>query len=139
MLRIRSIYLALALITGLAFTAHTGTGNPVVHQSSSIQATAHVAPSLGLTEVQSLESEPPIATLDFEPGSHLFWLYCPGLSGVTVSIEPLRGESRAIPETAGLHFLQEYRYASLVGLSHELIAPDDDTEGILVTIIYTDN
>jgi hypothetical protein len=133
MLKIRYLHLLLALMICPVSTVHAGSA------AASIQATAHVEPSLGLTEARMIESEPAMAALDLEPGSHLFWLYGPKPSGVTVSIESLMGESGANPETTELRVFQEYPYVSLVGLDRELMAPEVVGGDVLITIIYTDN
>jgi len=140
MLRIRYKFLLLALMIGLVSTVHSGSGELVVDRASaSIQATAHVEPSLGLTEADMIESEPAIAAIGIEPGSHLFWLYSPKPSGVTISIEPLGEGSKTIPKTTELQVLQEYQYASLVGLSRESVASEAADGNVLITVIYTDN
>ena len=140
MLKIRYLHLLLALMIGLVSSVHSGPEGSVVSQATgSIRATAHVEPSLGLTEARLIESEPGIAALDLEPGSHLFWLYAPKPSGVTVSIESQGESSRANPETSELQLLQVHEYVSLVSLNPELISPHATTGNILITIIYTDN
>ena len=140
MLRIRYKYFLLTLIIGLVSTVHGGSDELVVCQASaSIQATAHVEPSLGLAEAHMIESESTVAALDIERGSHLFWLFCPNPSGIIVSIESLGEESQSIPKTTELQVLQEYQYASLVGLSRESMVSETADGNVLITVIYTDN
>ena len=140
MLRIRYKYFLLALIIGLVSTVHSSSDELVVCQAStSIQATAHVEPSLGLAEAHMIESESTFVDLDIERGSHLFWLFCPNPSGIIVSIESLGEGTQSIPKTTELKVLREYQYASLVGLSRESMASETADSNVLITVIYTDN
>ena len=140
MLKIRYQHILLALMVCLVSSVNSRSSEPVITQgTASIQATARVEPSLGLTDARMIELESMIAALNYEPGSHLFWLYCPKLSGVTVSIESLSQDFKSDPDMANLQVLQEYQYASLVRLDQKLVASDTASGDVLITIIYTDN
>ncbi len=134
------VHIVLSLVVCLAPITSVRSGERLTGRSTAtIQATAYVVPSLGLTELQTIESEPAIAANEYEPGSHLFWLYAPKPSGVTVSVKPLGESSATNSTTTELPLLQAHEYVSLVDLNPELIAPHAAGGDILITIIYTDN
>jgi hypothetical protein len=107
----------------LASVAHPA-GNHITSASASIQATARVEASLGLTEATGFERSPDDSP---DPGSHFYWLYHPNLDGVRVLIEMVGPETEPV-------VLEEYDLASLVALS---VA--DDAGSVTVTVVFTDN
>lgn len=107
--------------------------------STSIKATARVAPTGGMTEANA-------ATLDLtgrneilESGSHLFWLYYPQPGRVQVEVTGPGIQSK-VTQNEGIasdNFLQwiQYPYASLIEVKNLPAAGDPFT----ITLIFTDN
>lgn len=134
------IHIVLSAIACLMSFTSVRSGERLISQgSATIQATANVVPSLGITELRTIEPELAMGINEYEPGSHLFWLYAPKPSGVTVSVKQLGGSFETSSVTTELPLLQAYDYVSLVDLDPELIAPHAAGGDILITITYTDN
>jgi hypothetical protein len=114
-----SSLLALTLLVSIAYSAGSG----VSEARASIQATAYVEPSLGLTEAAA--DMPADLTIDSD--KNLYWLYHPNPEGVKILIDgdlaPLETEHSQI-----------YDLVSLISL-----APAEPGRSVTVTLIYTDN
>ena len=118
----------------------------VTRASAAIQATAQVAPTLGLTNVNSEVEEAWYVTDSHEPGSHLYWLYSPRPSGVTVQIKRLgAGSDNAVSlpidswHDTEIKVLQHYYYAALVQFTDAPSGERSTAQQIAVTVIYTEN
>jgi hypothetical protein len=113
--------------------------------SATIQATAHVAPSIGLADANLIETAPIDRFTQLEPASHLFWLYYPKVDGIQIRVQC--GEESTIecglkdadPEVLGIRVLTEHGYASLVDFSSLGLLSDEGSGPTTITLVYTDN
>ena len=146
MLRNRHLYTsAYGLLLACLMAGSTVAGSVAREGSASIQATAQVMPALGMTEIEPNASVVFRTVKSPEPGSHLFWLYCPKLNGIQVQIDSPKGLKASFDdpdgdraEPARLQFLTQYLYASLVKLE-ELPREPDTSRLITITVLFTDN
>jgi len=113
--------------------------------SATIQATARVAPSIGLAEAGMIDVTPTDDVTELVPGSHLFWLYYPKVDGIQIRVqcgdESLIdcGLKNADPVESGVLVLTEYGYASLVDFGDFGRSRSEVSEPLTVTLVYTDN
>lgn len=131
-----------ALIMAFTIVVVSLAGSKGPRMSASIQATARVIPAGGMTETESIKIPAAQIAASVEPGSHLFWLYCPGPSAVQVQIDRADGttvsfENRMVEETGRdrMQWLTQYTYASLVEFEE---LPKEDGP-LTITLIYTNN
>ena len=119
--------------------AATQPGVPVASQASaSIRATAHVEPSLGLTDAISLNSEYLDLPASIQADGNLFWLYSVEPSGVMVEVEELKPGTTSRIDSGGLEILDEHCYTSLVRVG-ALSGDRAEAGKITITVICTDN
>ena len=119
----------------------------VVSQAdAAIQATAHVEPTLGITEAGSVNVEQTGEMVSAKSGSHLFWLYFPRESAIQIQINGRENQAGSPDSPAcsredseHLRFLERYAYVSLVALTDEPVDQGGGCSPTTITLIYTDN
>ena len=136
---IRKHFFPLLIIASVAGSGSTGTVR--AENTASIQAVAHVEPSLGLITADGEKGE---RNSDIVPGSHLYWLYYPRHEGVQLQMSRplLDNEADCGSSVSDLiclvpEVLREYPQVSLVSLSDS--AGKGDSTALTLTLIFTNN
>ncbi len=113
--------------------------------SATIQATAHVAPSIGLARAELIGSTSIDELQRFESKSHLYWLYYPRVDGIQIRVQGagqslIEGRLKDTdPAELGFRVLTEHGYASLVDLTGLEQVAGETAAPMTITLVYTDN